>query len=169
VLVIKGELLRRYPDAIVAAARAQLDSRGKPTFEEPNVRGALARVLFHAHLPPDYALVGFELSQTQIENESWWFLIAEHPTAPRFGASLLGQDNAPAPSPIRRDDLDWNDLGPLRDGSFLPSQARSIVITEPPQPAVSWPGSAAIVAHVLLRDPVRAAFEAKGLLAATKD
>jgi hypothetical protein len=169
VLVIRGELLRRYPDAIVAAARAQLDSRGKPTFEDPSVKGALARVLFHVHLPPDYTLVGFDLSDTQIQTESWWFLIAEHPTAPRFGLALLGQGNPPAASPIRRDDLDWNDMGALRNGRFLPSQARSLVITEPPQPAVTWPGSAAVLAHVLLRDPVRAAFEAKRLIAGTKD
>lgn len=169
VLVIRGELLRRCPDAVVAAARAQLDNRGRPTLEDPSVPGALARVLFHAHLPPDYTLVGFDLSEAQIQSESWWFLIAEHPTAPRFGLSLFGQGNAPAPSPARRDDLDWNDLGALRLDRFLPAQARSLVVTEPPQPAVNWPGSAAVVAHVLLRDPARAAFEARRMLVGTKD
>jgi len=175
VLVIRGELLRRYPDAVIVATRAQEDARGKPTFEDPGVPGALARVLFHAHLRPDYTLVGFDLSETQIQNESWWFLIAEHPTAPRFGLSLLAQGNAPAGSPVLRDDLDWNDLGALRNGRFLPSGARALTVTEPPRPpdppqqAANWPGTAAVVAHVLLRDPVRAAFAARRMLAGTKD
>ena len=169
VLVVRGELLRRYPDAMIAAARAQLDKTGKPTFEDPNVAGALARVLFHAHLPPDYTLVGFDLSEEKIRTESWWFLIAEHPTAPRFGLSLFGTGNPPAASPILRDNLDWNDLGALRNERFLSSSARSLVVTEPPQPLVNWPGNAAVVAHVLLRDPVRAAFEARRMLAGTKD
>ncbi len=169
VLVIRGELLRRYPDAVIAATRAQLDARGKPTFEDPSVPGAVAKILFHAHLPPDYTLVGFDLSETQVQTESWWFLIAEHPTAPRFGLSLFGEGNQPAGGSVTRDDLDWNDLGAVRNGRFAPSAARSLVVTEPPQPAVSWPGSAAVVAHVLLRDPVRAAFEARRMLAGTKD
>jgi hypothetical protein len=169
VLVIRGELLRRYPDAIVVAVRAELDARGKPTFEDPSVPGALARVLFHAPLPPDYTLIGFDLSDAQIQSQSWWFLIAEHPTAPRFGLSLYGQGNPPAGSPAKRDDLDWNDLGALRNGRFLASAARTLAVSEPPQPTVTWPGNAAVVAHVLLRDPVRAAFEAKRMLAGTKD
>src|SRR5262249_30504563 len=137
VLVIRGELLRRYPDAIIVAVRAQLDARGKPTFEDPSVPGALARVLFHVPLPPDYTLVGFDLSEAQIQTESWWFLIAEHPTAPRFGLSLYVQGNAPAAGVARRDDLDWNDLGPLANGRFLASNARALSVAEPPQPTVS--------------------------------
>jgi hypothetical protein len=164
VLVIRGELLRRYPDAVIVATRAQLDARGKPTFEDPSVPGALAPVLFHVPLPPDYTLVGFDLTDAQVQNESWWFLIAEHPTAPRFGLSLVQH----AAGVTTRDDLDWSDLGALRNGRFLSSN-HSLTVTDPPQPAVSWPGSASVVAHVLLRDPIRAAFDAKRMIAGTKD
>ena len=170
VLTIRGELLRRYPDAVIAAARARLDDRGKPTFEDPSIAGALARVLFHAHLPPDYTLVGFDLSPSQIEQESWWFLIAEHPTAPRFGLSLVKDQNQAA---TLRDNLVWNDLGALANGRFQPSTGTAVVVTDAPPPpvppTVNWPGHAGVIAHVLLRDPVRAAFEAKRMLAGTKD
>jgi hypothetical protein len=167
VLVIRGELLRRYPDAVIVATRAQVDERGKPTFEDPSVPGALAPVLFHVPLPPDYTLVGFDLTDAQIQNESWWFLIAEHPTAPRFGLSLVQH----VAGDTARDDLNWSDLGVLNNARFLASDARPLTVTEtdPTQPAVNWPGSAAVTAHVLLRDPVRAAFDAKRMLAGTKN
>jgi hypothetical protein len=116
-----------------------------------------------------YTLVGFDLSPAQIESESWWFLIAEHPTAPRFGLSLVKDHNQAA---TLRDNLAWNDLGALANGRFQPSAGTSVVVTEaplPPQPTVNWPGHAGVVAHVLLRDPVRAAFEARRMLAGSKD
>jgi len=64
VLVIRGELLQRYPDAMILALRAgSLDARGHPTFIDPDAdSSAMARVLFHAHLDPDITLVGFDLS-----------------------------------------------------------------------------------------------------------
>lgn len=167
VLVIRGELLRRYPDAFIVAARAQ-GSQGKPVFLDPGVPGARARVLYHAALSPDYVFVGFDLSEAQVRTEPWWFLIAEHPTAPRFGMGVA--DGKPAGSE-QRDELDWDDLGGLVGGRFIsPSiPGFQLLVNESPTPlagppTVTWPGNAAVTAHVLLRDPVRAAFEAKSML-----
>jgi hypothetical protein len=172
VLVIRGELLRRYPDAIIAAARAK-SAHGKPEFQDPGVPGARARVLFYAPLPPDYMFVGFDLTETQVENEPWWFLIAEHPTAPRFGMAVA--DALDPGSGEDRDKLDWDDLGGLFRQRFLtPSiPGFQLVVKETPvplsgPPTVTWPGNAAVTAHVLLRDPVRAAFEARSMLQGAK-
>ena len=130
-------------------------------------------MLFYAHLSPDYMFVGFELTETQVENEPWWFLIAEHPTAPRFGMAIADAVNPG--SGEDRDQLDWDDLGGLLRQRFLtPSiPGFQLVVKETPVPTsgpttVTWPGNAAVTAHVLLRDPVRAAFEARSMLQGAK-
>lgn len=86
VFVVRGELIRRYPDALPFATQAIPNTR-PPTFISPtNTNGALAKILFHDHLPPDILLVGFDLTEADLPPEGkWWFVIAEHPTAPRFG------------------------------------------------------------------------------------
>jgi len=174
VLVIRGELLRRYPDAIIAAARAESEV-GKPVFEDPSVNGARARVLFYAPLPPDYMFVGFDLTEDQVRSEPWWFLIAEHPTAPRFGMSIA--DAAIPGGSKDRDQLDWDDLGGLFRQRFLTPNPSTpgfhLVVKETPvplagPPTVTWPGNAAVTAHVVLRDPVRAAFNARSMLQGAK-
>jgi len=172
VLVVRGELVRRYPDAIIMAMRAG-NTSGKPVFIDPDVTpSALASTLFHAHLAPDILLVGFRLTTTQVLNEPWWFVIAEHPTAPRFGLDLADPGNARASGAvIQHDEVDWNDLtdaaGRLDRGRFLSPQGRTIDIrddrSDPKQ--VTWPGSAAVVARTLLQSPLRAAFNGKKLIA----
>jgi hypothetical protein len=129
VFVVRGELIRRYPDALTFAMRAILPPPDPthPTFIEPapnNSNHALARILFHAHLSPDILLVGFDLTDADLSPGAWWFIIAEHPTAPRFS---------------------------LPQG-FVPNKG----------------SHAASVAKTLLRDPVRAAFEASKLAASAK-
>jgi len=164
VLVMRGELFRRYPDAIVVAVREQRDPQGNPIFSDPPTAGQEGAILFHAHLDPNLHLVGFDLTKTQLLNESWWFLIAEHPTAPRFGLELVGKQAGA----LKRADMHWNDLGPLRLGRFLSPGAlgHAVTISDPGSnpPATDWPGNAAIVARTLLHDPVRAAFDAHSLV-----
>jgi hypothetical protein len=87
VLVIRGELMKRYPDAITLALRAIEPVAGHPAFADPSSQAPkpIAPVLFHAFLPPDILLVGFDLVDAELVPNRWWFVIAEHPTAPRFG------------------------------------------------------------------------------------
>lgn len=170
VLVIRGAIVRRYPEAIIAAVQAS-GPAASPPFPPEFIAHSEAEVLFHAHLKPDYLLVGFKLSADMVRSGNWWFLLAEHPTAPRFG---MGEAAPPNPraldGTINQGSLDWNDLtapgGSLDRGRFLSPAARSIRIRdEASVPEVQqWPGSSAVVARSLLRDPVRAAFAGKDLL-----
>ncbi|MEO7085894.1 MAG: hypothetical protein ABI442_17465 [Gemmatimonadaceae bacterium] len=123
VLVVRGELIRRYPDAITLGLRAIQPVDGYPTFVDPSspVAKPVAPVLFHAFLPPDVLLVGFDLTEDDLVPNRWWFVIAEHPTAPRFG---------------------------LVNGASPPLAAH-----------------AGLVAHNVLHEPFRAAFEASRLVA----
>jgi hypothetical protein len=88
VFVVRGELVRRYPDLIAMAIRAGgTDAQGRPVFVDPaSDPTAVARLRFQAVLPPDILLCGFALTEADLVPGRWWFVLAEHPAAPRFGA-----------------------------------------------------------------------------------
>jgi hypothetical protein len=172
VLVVRGELIRRYPDAIMLAMRAgRRDVEGHPEFIDPSTPGAVAPVLFQIPLKPNILLVGFDLTRQKVQTEDWWFLITEHPTAPRFGLDNFNQGNPREPgATIERDKLDWNDLtnvsGQLVLGKFLSPRGRTVSIHDArANPSTyTWPGSASAIARTLLQSPVRAAYDARKLL-----
>ncbi len=67
VLLVRSELLRRYPDAAIYA-----------------VQGGEERLpIFAGGFPPDIRYVGFDIPATEIRD--WSIVIQEHPFAPRFG------------------------------------------------------------------------------------
>jgi hypothetical protein len=165
VLVVRGELVRRYPHAMMTAVLAEADDDQRPVFSTHT-----AEIQFHAHLPPDIVLVGFRLTAEQVRRDPWWFILSEHPTAPRFGLELAGRNPRVAGATVTRDDADWNDLtdgsGRLDQGRFLSPRGRTITVSDPlsTPPSTIWPGSAATVARTLLRNPVRAAFRGHTLV-----
>ena len=76
-LLVRSELLRRYPDAIVYAARA----------------GEEKRPIFTGGFAPDIRYFGFDIDATAIGD--WNIVIQEHPSAPRFGIEV-GTDTGAA-------------------------------------------------------------------------
>ena len=169
VLMVRGELIRRYPNAMILAMRAgSVDVSGVPTFEDPVAApDTLAAISFHGHLPPDITLVGFQLTLADIQAGSkdglgWWFVVAEHPTAPRFGLAE-GPNQIPAQT---RDQLAWNQVE-LRFGRFLDGSQTVPLPDTAGGPSIIFGAEAASTAHVLLRDPVRAAFYGQTMLNGT--
>lgn len=81
VIVVKSELVRRYPDVIIQAVKNH-GTQANPQFDGP--QAVVAEELFSAFLEPDFALVGVNLSIDEIDHPDWWITIAEHPTATRF-------------------------------------------------------------------------------------
>jgi hypothetical protein len=83
VIVVKSELVRRYPDVIIQAVKNQ-GTVADPVFEQVGSPQQTAEQLFAAYLEPDIALIGVNLGIDEIDQPEWWILIAEHPTATRF-------------------------------------------------------------------------------------
>ncbi|MCB5292364.1 hypothetical protein [Arthrobacter sp. SO3] len=83
VIVVKSELVRRFPDLIIQAVKNQGTVRD-PVFEKVGSPQQTASVLFSEVLDPDIALVGVDLSVDELDGEQWWITIAEHPSATRF-------------------------------------------------------------------------------------
>jgi hypothetical protein len=83
VIVVKSELVRRYPDLIIQTVKNQ-GTVADPVFERVGSPQQTAEQLFAAYLEPDIALIGVNLGIDEIDQPEWWILIAEHPTATRF-------------------------------------------------------------------------------------
>jgi hypothetical protein len=151
VLLIRGELLRRYPDALIYAVQAKTTKTLGTVEKLP---------LFRGRIDPDITFLGFDLTEAQARGTAtdpgWFFVIQEQPTAPRFGMD----DTRDGPLDTWND-LAWSDLGTAAGASVA-------VLAETPTVAnpggVAWAFNAAHMAAVLRQRPVRIAIHARRLL-----
>ena len=159
VLVIRGELLKRYPGAVIYAHKAQwqfnedgsikrdaprvlveLDNSDKP---KPSMN-KIKTPLYEARVDPDITFFGFDLRVTEAlggtgENNSdpagWFFIIEERPGEPRFGLDI----DMTNPNQL----YTWNDMGwgnaitDVKPGDMLQitSATPSITLKTPPASA----------------------------------
>jgi hypothetical protein len=168
VLVVKGDLVRRYPGMLVTAAKTRKSGSIRALDPITEIQPD-----FMARLEPDVLLVGFEsLSADNVravagnEDTAWWFFFAEHFTEPRFGLDQPLGDPASF--------ADWNDAtwgnavldaaGRLGAGSFdVPPLPKSKPGTQP-GPTYDWHGSSSSIAWILLQYPFRRGIRAVDLL-----
>jgi hypothetical protein len=167
VLLVRGELLHRYPGAIVYAAQARVGADGleidDSTILPPDFRGTLK---------PDTTFIGFPLTVDDVTGPAapdWWFVIAEHPSEPRFGLDeQAGKD--PTVADWTWNDLAWPDLvqpaGTVDDLVHAPATAPALASKV--VDGVTWGADAAGQAHATFQQPVRVAIRAKPLLEAAK-
>lgn len=158
VLLIRGELLRRYPDALIYAVSA----RGPATLGDGQLLPA-----FRGRIDPDITFLGFALTEAQARSgpgqgqHGWFFVIQEQPSAPRFGL------DEPRPKPRTEPLATWNDLA-WSDMKTVPGARLKLAdltvpaAQRPAEPA--WAFNAAHMAAILRQRPVRVAFHADRLL-----
>lgn len=91
VVVVRGEVVRRYPDLVVMAMLPVADANGRteddegrPLLPEAADHAAVARTIFVATLEPDIMLAGLDLTVDDLRTEDYWIVLSEHPQAPRF-------------------------------------------------------------------------------------
>jgi hypothetical protein len=139
VLVIRGELLKRYPNAVIYAHRAswqrntdgtidhtkprELDDEGIADATNPP-RDRVKSPLYEAKVEPDITFLGFDLTVDQAVGDDpesddpdpgWFFVIKERPGEPRFGFDIGENEH------IRVwNDLGWDNVAPgIQPGDFL--------------------------------------------------
>lgn len=144
VLVIRGELLKKYPNAVIYAHRAEwarkADSsidkaqprRLKPltgAAEADPPRDVVKTPLYEAQVEPDLYFFGFDITAAAAkggsappggieEDPGWFFVIKERPGEPRFGLDIAKP--APQTSLATWNDLAWSDvMTPYAPGQFL--------------------------------------------------
>lgn len=133
VLVIRGELLKKYPNAVIYARRARwarkadgkIDKEAERELEDaPDILSNIKTPLFQAKASPDIYFLGFDITATvarggdggeETDDPGWFFVIQERPGEPRFGLDIerSGQLNV-------WNDLAWKDvLNDAAAGGFL--------------------------------------------------
>jgi hypothetical protein len=148
VLVLRGDLLKRYPNAVIYAHRAVWARKADGSID-PSKERTLAAIddqstpprdvvktpLYEARVDPDIAFIGFDLTAAVAlggsgeqpgDDPGWFFVIKERPGEPRFGFDV-SRDGALEVW----NDLAWPDVLPA--GELVPVGAGA------PAPALSAP------------------------------
>jgi hypothetical protein len=144
VLVIRGELLKKYPNAVIYAHKAEWtkNDAGQPDLTQP--RGLMNDAegdkekpdkrfvqlpLYRADAAPDITFFGFDLTVDVAAGESnpttpddmlnagWFFVIKERPGETRFGLDIESAD-------IEQELITWNDL---HWGKVLPGVDQGVI------------------------------------------
>jgi hypothetical protein len=111
VLLVRGDLLRRYPNTVVYAVETVLGDRGERTL------GATEKhCVFRGTLQPDVTFFGFELTAAQVRgsedparHQGWYFVLQEQPSEPRFGLDVA--EDVAFGTPVGSwDELSWAHL-----------------------------------------------------------
>jgi hypothetical protein len=181
VLIIRGDLLKRYPNAVIYAVDAVPDPHGEPVpvpalAEYVNAPGLRIFPTFKATLPPDLTFFGFPFNEDAArgngDDPGKYFVLEQRVTEPRFGLdvptatqSQMG-DNGSLGS---WDDLSWShfELGQDDDvGKYLDQAPASAPVFSFSHDDKSWQEgtSSATRASITLQKPVRIALHARQLI-----
>ncbi len=114
VLLVRAELLRRYPNLVVYAVKAEWDAQG--TRRVPATDAVEKSPDFSGTLGAGAAFWGFPLSKSEArgaaseaEGDAGWYLaLQEHPSEPRFG--LAPPSATFGGHPTSTETLAWSDL-----------------------------------------------------------
>lgn len=182
VLLIKGEVLRRYPTTMVYAIRTALDDSGRRVLSDEH-----AYPVFEGHLEPDISFFGFDLLPSDVigeedpdaEEQGWYFVLQEQPTEPVFGLDADNEDYAGKPP--KWNDLNWshlaNDASGLNSLRYIdldaPLPDTTAVAADPGDPPLAWhaesgPGATGAngsdLAYITLQRPFRVAIHGSDML-----
>ncbi|PVG80871.1 hypothetical protein DDE18_21045 [Nocardioides gansuensis] len=164
VLVVKAELVQRYPGLIIVAATTEKNSEGVRVPKQTMVPD------FVGTLEPDVMLVGFTGLTAEMVRDAeaandpekrWWFYFSEHFTEPRFG--LDAGDEEDPPPPTSWNEVSWNHV---QDATFLQKASFSLSLPKGlhPSPLHAWGTDAARQAWITLQFPFRRGIAAVDLL-----
>ncbi len=134
VLLVRGELFKRYPNAIVYAAKAKRILDGTRVLDESDERYPL----FRGTLSPDMTFLGFNLTAadarggTTSSPDGFFFVFQEQPSEPRFGL-----EPTPDISPVPH----WADLAWTNFGATSGTQPKA-----KPAVAITGPSPASVIA-----------------------
>ena len=173
VLLIRGELLRRYPGTVIYAVKAVLHDgkRGLATDHPNEAQAPLeAYPIFRGTLEPDVTFVGFDLTPEEVVADAgWFFVLQQQPTEPRFGLDddPFGEgESGEIPKLETWNDLNWAHLAPsaekLKELSHV--LVRSVQLAPSQSDKGSWGRNSAHMAYITKQLPVRVAIHATELI-----
>ncbi|MGB2722993.1 MAG: hypothetical protein WBC46_00390, partial [Nitrospira sp.] len=163
VLLIRGDLLRRYPRAMVYA----LESVWSPDGTRRELGTTERYPIFRATQAPDITMLGFPLTEADVRgadnkaggHPGWFFVLQEQPTEPRFGMDVATTYGG---TPAHWPDLTWGNLAPdeaaLKQIVYVPIDGllKNTVVDQIP-----WGKNSAHMATITRQPPFRVAVHAR--------
>lgn len=163
VLLIRGDLLRKYPDTIIYAQKAVWqngDTSLPRVLADPSNPANIKFPIFRAHLEPDISIIGFDITPEQAKgpdsDAGWYFILKERAGEVRFG---LDQEAATPTTSVN----DWNDLDwSVMSDPFVNVQT-SVNNTDASN-TIFWGQDASHMANILYQVPVMIGIHATDML-----
>lgn len=169
VVVIRGDLLNRYPNTLVYLEKAQIRKK------ERQLSGIRIHPIFEAKVAPDIHFLGFDISKEEVlDGEGYFFVFQERPGEVHFG--LDSEEDSTTTPLISWDQLNWSHLEvvnhhidvdqhaalPVTDeaGQFFWGRGSAGDQNEPE----SGEGSSADMAAILYQSPVKIAIHTTAML-----
>ena len=186
VLVIRGELLKRYPNTVIYAQKAIGDKFGNNIIRGDDMTAAqfvkeLKFPLFKAEIEPDLRFFGFDLTLKKAKGEKrsndfpaddkrgWFFVLQEVPGEPRFGMDIAYEPTRTAGTttilPNTWNNLAWNNFGATEPAFVKVAPPPTL---PPPRDADldlhRWAYNSAQMAYILFQTPVMVAVHTSEML-----
>lgn len=172
VLVVRGELLLKYPDTVVYAQEADWTDNDPLKARVLKQNGEVKFPSFHARLDPDVTIVGFDLPKATARGHrrlnpsdptpaspGWFFVFKERPGQVRFGLD----SSAPPQGLATWNDLSWEAIQFADQATHL-SLANNVGL-QPQQPSTAqWGRTSADMAYILFQTPILYARHAEEML-----
>lgn len=176
VLVVRGDLLKKYPTVVIYAQRAkwvQEGQRNVRVLDESDPVQTIKHPIFKAEIEPDIRFLGFDLTKKVAKGSAnfddqdpgWFFVLQERPGEPRFGLDIKSEDSPETPS--NWNELAWEHLSNFETLEVLDFDSNAPpngVITDVPDNQFGWGTNAADMAYILYQVPVMVAFHAGDML-----
>lgn len=194
VLMIRGDLLKKYPNALIYAQKAE-DYEGTTAPTPRDLKEAVDSSgmmtndvkfpIFRANLNPDIVLLGFDVSKDEAlgltaasdplkTNAGWYFVFRERPGQLRFGLDMPSGDT----SGTSWDDLSWANMDASGDVENVKTINISNASTNPliislntssiplvgTLPNVQWGANSAVMAWILNQAPSMVAIHAEDMI-----
>jgi hypothetical protein len=187
VLVVRGELLKRYPNTVIYAQKAFDDGQGSNIIHTDDLPPDRFDIeikfpLFRAEIEPDLRFFGFDLTIDKAtgaveskkfpgDKRGWFFVIQEVPGEPRFGMDIhyeATEDEAGNALPDTWNNLAWDLFGPS-DPAFvrLNPPPKLPLPGSPELTQHRWGTNAAEMAYILFQEPVMVAVHASEMVSKT--
>jgi hypothetical protein len=175
ILVIRGDLFRRYPNSVVYAVRAVEDDTPRSIFtrklaipEEPPDR---LDPVFRGMLYPDVTFFGFNLTEEEARGNTssphgWYFIIQEQPSEPRFGLDAEDTTKPFGHQITSWNELSWNNIVKRKEDL----DATINIDLDKNQPStsptidVAWKENSSNTGYILLQRRMRIAIHAQDML-----
>jgi len=173
VLMIRGDLLKRYPNTVIFAQKAV---SGANTANDPQIEQDLSQAdfekkikfpLYKADVAPDIKFFGFDLTIGQAQGTElmdefpndhlgWFFILQEVPGEARFGMDVSFDQGTDG---LSWDDLAWNNFAEVP--KFIRASVHPTI--HPPEDSF-WGADSAKMAYILFQKPSMVAVHAKEML-----